>query len=382
MGSLGVILALLLAACTATESPPDVPEQPAYTDVVELFDRGIARTCSLNGGVCHNSNNYPDLHTVSNVIATVGRECNVETPTPADIHDACEPPADHLLVAAADARIVASTITADRTRATLALDAPIAAATLAPIQVVRGTRTFDLGARIASVDGMTVTIELRTDAAKAFFDIRTYPVGPQQLHVGDPNGNGIQGALVAAMPLVTPGDPDRSYLLRRLIDESYGELMPRQCRTWDDRANQALACWIAGLAPDASNAYAPIDYTTCAVDVKGLGKCETSDLTGYARIAQIFTRSCAGTGCHINEDAPAGKLDLGDAAYGALVEVRSSAVAMPRVTPGDPDASYLWCKIAGSCAARIGARMPLDAPPLSDDDLAAIRAWIEAGAPR
>ena len=62
--------------------------------------------------------------------------------------------------------------------------------------------------------------------------------------------------------------------MRRLVDDQFGELMPRQCRTWDDRANAALACWIAGLAPDASNAYDAIDYAGCPVDVAGLGKCE------------------------------------------------------------------------------------------------------------
>ena len=384
MGALVLTLAAVLAACTTTPDAGEPPEAPAYRDVVELFDRGIARTCSLNGGVCHNSNNYPDLHTVSNVIATVGRECNVDTPLPADIHDSCEPPADRLVAGSTDARIVSSTITADRLRATLTLDpAPLGLAVATDITVQRGARMFELGARVVSVTGATVTLDLRTDPARQFFDISAYPVGPLQLHVGDPNGNGVQGALVAAMPLITAGDPERSYLLRRLIDASYGELMPRQCRTWDDRANRALACWIAGLAPDASNAYAPIDYAACTVVVDGLGKCETTAETGYAGVEKIFTRACAGTGCHINEAAPAGKLDLGEGrAYAQLVDVASSAGRSPRVTRGDPDASYLWCKLAGSCAERMGARMPLDAPPLSDVDLETIRTWIAAGASR
>ncbi len=45
------------------------------------------------------------------------------------------------------------------------------------------------------------------------------------------------------------------------------------CRTWNDHANQTLACWIAGLLPDGSNAYDPIDYAACAMRVTGLGKC-------------------------------------------------------------------------------------------------------------
>jgi hypothetical protein len=56
---------------------------------------------------------------------------------------------------------------------------------------------------------------------------------------------------------------------------------------------------------------------------------------------------------------------------------------MRLVTPGDPDASYLWLKITGD-ERIVGAPMPLD--PLSgerrltDAELADIQAWIEAGA--
>jgi hypothetical protein len=39
--------------------------------------------------------------------------------------------------------------------------------------------------------------------------------------------------------------------------------------------DEALACWLAGLTADASNAYDPIDYDACTIDVSGLGKCES-----------------------------------------------------------------------------------------------------------
>jgi hypothetical protein len=147
--------------------------------------------------------------------------------------------------------------------------------------VKRGETVFDVGeygAAVMAVQGAEVTLDLRSGfgewTARRFFDVRVYPPGPLHVHVGDPNNNGIQGALAQPMPLVSAGDADRSFLLKRLIDPAYGELMPRQCRTWQDEANLALACWIAGLSPDASNAYAPIDYETCTQVVAGLGKCE------------------------------------------------------------------------------------------------------------
>jgi hypothetical protein len=288
-----VLIALLAIGCGIEPVSERPTVDPEYLDVVSLFDRAIAPTCSLNNGVCHNSNNYPDLHTPAAIVATLGEPCNVEIEDPTQVHDACEPAADHLVIASIglDARIVRArlldselgTNANNLTQITLTLDPPPTALTPGPSDTVikRGDVTFDVGeygAKVKSVEGSDVTLDLDSAygewSAKRFFDIRVYPPGPLTLHVGDPNGNGVQGALVMAMPLVTAGDPDHSFMLKRLIDPAFGELMPRQCRTWNDAANLALACWIAGLAPDASNAYEPIDYTACSTAVAGLGKCE------------------------------------------------------------------------------------------------------------
>jgi hypothetical protein len=53
--------------------------------------------------------------------------------------------------------------------------------------------------------------------------------------------------------------------------------------------------------------------------------------------------------------------------------------SLQRVTPGNPDASYLIQKIEGTAA--VGARMPLNGPPLPADAIAVIRQWIVDGAP-
>ena len=399
------IAAVLACACSAQTD--DADPAAVYPDVVALFDQGVARTCALNNGVCHNSNNYPDLHTISNLVSTVGRPCNMATTEAAEVNDACEPAADHLVIPSAgiDARIASATLlpaemdvdVTELTQITLVLDP--APAGLAPgatdTQIHRGTIVFDIGAhgaRVDSVDGATVVLDLTARAygdwsTKVFFDIRTYPPGPLHLVVGDPNGNGIQGALGAAMPLVTAGDPMRSYVMRRLTDATYGELMPRQCRTWDDRANQALACWIAGLQVDGggavTNAYAPIDYAACGVDVRGLGKCAQIEATGFAAVEAIFARSCAGNGCHVNEDEPASGLDLTPGrAYGSLVDIGSVEVPdKQRIAAGSPDDSYLLCKVSADCGFRRGARMPLDADALSDADIDVIRMWVADGAP-
>jgi hypothetical protein len=288
-----VLIALLLVACGTEPVSDEAAITPEYSDVVSLFDRAIAPTCSLNNGVCHNSNNYPDLHTPAAIIATLDGPCNVELEDPTQVHDVCEPAADHLVIASAgiDARIVRARLldselakdAKDLTQITLTLDPAPMGLTPGAIDTIvkRGELAFSVGeygAKVSFVQGGDVTLDLTSSygewSAKRFFDVRVYPPTPLTVHVGDPNGNGVQGALVMAMPLVAAGDPSRSFMLKRLIDPAFGELMPRQCRTWNDAANLALACWINGLAPDASNAYEPIDYTACSAVVAGLGKCE------------------------------------------------------------------------------------------------------------
>ena len=92
---------------------------------------------------------------------------------------------------------------------------------------------------------------------------------------------------------------------------------------------------------------------------------------------QVLNPSCAFSGCHGDVAYP----NLSPAqAYAGLVNAPSSA-AFPQVTPGDPDASYLMTKITGGPGIK-GALMPLGAAPLSASQIALVRAWIEAGAPR
>lgn len=93
----------------------------------------------------------------------------------------------------------------------------------------------------------------------------------------------------------------------------------------------------------------------------------------------VFTPQC--TGCHAGATAPAG-LRLDEASsYAMLVNVPSTEVpAVRRVQPGNPDASYLIHKVEGRAA--VGARMPLNAPPLPQATIDVIRQWITAGAQR
>lgn len=95
--------------------------------------------------------------------------------------------------------------------------------------------------------------------------------------------------------------------------------------------------------------------------------------------ANIFAPNCATSGCHLGVGAPQGlRLDAASS-YGLLVGVASSQVSSTlRVAPGAPDNSYLIQKLEGS--ASVGARMPLNAPPIEQAFIDVIRQWIADGA--
>ncbi|MEX2124743.1 MAG: Ig-like domain-containing protein [Woeseia sp.] len=94
---------------------------------------------------------------------------------------------------------------------------------------------------------------------------------------------------------------------------------------------------------------------------------------------QVFTPTCAVSGCHTGAGAPEGlRLDEANS-FGMLVDVASSQVpSILRVAPGDPDNSYLIQKLEGT--ASVGVRMPESGPPLPQASIDVIRQWIIDGA--
>jgi hypothetical protein len=91
----------------------------------------------------------------------------------------------------------------------------------------------------------------------------------------------------------------------------------------------------------------------------------------------ILDRSCALSGCHTDSEYP--NLSAGQA-YGNIVNGLSSSPDQPLINPGDPDNSYLYLKLVNADGI-FGSRMPKSSPPLSDELIAAVREWIERGAP-
>ena len=95
--------------------------------------------------------------------------------------------------------------------------------------------------------------------------------------------------------------------------------------------------------------------------------------------ANVFTPVCVE--CHGGATAPLGlRLDE-TSSYGLLVGISSvEQPGVPRVAPGNPNASYLVQKLEGTAA--FGARMPLGREPLPQSDIDVIRQWIIDGAQR
>lgn len=93
----------------------------------------------------------------------------------------------------------------------------------------------------------------------------------------------------------------------------------------------------------------------------------------------IFSPICSG--CHTGADAPRGLLlDSVTNSYNNLVGVASSEVPeLLRVSPGNPDQSYLVEKISSNNPS-VGVRMPRGGDPLSAEQIAMVREWIEEGA--
>lgn len=166
--------------------------------------------------------------------------------------------------------------------------------------------------------------------------------------------NSLVGVLSTQLPtmnLVTPGDPDNSYLISKLEGTGLGSTMP------------------VGQSPLAQAVIAPIRQWIAELTLpQGL------EPTLDSIQQNIFTPSCATAGCHITGSPPFG-LDLSEGnAYANLVNIASGQFStLDLVEPGDPDNSYLIRKLE---AQGSGALMPLGRPPLPQDEIAIIRQWI------
>ena len=101
---------------------------------------------------------------------------------------------------------------------------------------------------------------------------------------------------------------------------------------------------------------------------------------------QVFTKSCALSGCH-DSQTHQGNLRLEDPAYANVVDVTPSNqeaidAGWKRITPNDTTTSFLYRKVTGDLPdPGFGERMPRTGRNVDDDLINIIKLWIEAGAP-
>ena len=108
-----------------------------------------------------------------------------------------------------------------------------------------------------------------------------------------------------------------------------------------------------------------------------------SETATFTRVqAEVFTPTCALSGCHLGPASLAqeGMVLSGDA-YDSIVGVRSNQnPSIFRVTAGDPANSYLWRKITPGQPI-VGDRMP-QTGSITQAQRQLVTDWIARGAPR
>lgn len=373
-------------------------EFPTYAD---LHEKVVTRTCSPNGGVCHNEKEYPDLHTPQTMLSQLDVPCNLAETDPLNLFNGCEDLGDALRFTTGNNTTFTSKVgyvamNSDDTGAVLNaviyLKDPIPNAMAMPggfesIVIERETAngmltvgaielaaSYAVGMSALQINGYA---DLPADAKTLLED---------DIQPGDPNRDGVFGADEDPYRLLLPGDPWKSYLLQRLQGNVPGSPMPLANQPLSSAEIIAMACWIEGAAePGGDLTDSAIDYDNCEY-AAAFGETPTGSGSKFSEnVMPIIGARCATAGCHGNV-APAAGLDLTPAvAYDNLMLASTQNPDVARVTPGNPTNSYLITKLNGN--GLMGLQMPLDpsnpsmSAPLSPDEIGIIRTWISYGAP-
>jgi len=122
----------------------------------------------------------------------------------------------------------------------------------------------------------------------------------------------------------------------------------------------------------------------CAGDGTGLPLANGGDpVTLSGDVQPILSSNCVFSGCHVGTSPQEGLTLSSGQTFGNVVNVASRQLpTMNRVTPNQPDNSYLVHKVQGTHLDEGGSgeRMPEGRTPLSQAEIDLIRAWIQAGA--
>lgn len=396
--------------------------QSLYYDGFSLHANVIRPTCGPINGVCHNSKEFPDLHTPANFVGAIGAPCNIQSGTPAGIFDRCERPGDRLRLGDGQADIeigyleylpgeydgdspeadspglhiyLAGKVSSDGD--SIRGDAQFFRAFVNDDGNVQDLPYFRFGSRFWILADSTYEFGDEEEGTHLFARVANY----QQRDIeallsvgvveGDANHNGTLGARVDGNPIqiMKRGRPEESYLVGRmrgvLANEPVpGSRMPLANEPLNNTEMLALYCFLEGLEDRSGpvNMQDPIDYKNCSY----ASRPEQLELLGAGvswggRIKRILEFNCGG--CHGGDTVQA-DLNLVDGdVFARVLQASAQLTALKLIEPGQPMQSYLWLKISGDPSI-VGAPMPID--PLNGDrrlsaqELADIKTWIEEGA--
>ena len=104
------------------------------------------------------------------------------------------------------------------------------------------------------------------------------------------------------------------------------------------------------------------------------------DAAAFAQVSHLLHSRCAMPGCHAGPEAVQRMRLETDQIYRSTVNVRARTDArLLRVAPGAPDQSLLYLKLLAPEQGHYrGPRMPLSMDPLTEDQIALVRQWIES----
>ncbi len=394
--------------------------QERFPTGLDLHKKVIWRTCTPNGGVCHNRKEYPDLHTPANFAQAFSAPCNVQPGEFDAVYDGCERPGDRLRyqgygLNGDDVEIgwveYIPGEAGDYGDSEPPVDAPGLHIHLAsPMGAddrsnAFGTANFvrsfvdDAGQVQQSVyAGYTTLWWLIGDDTHLYGEVREFQVEQVQellevgIVMGDANRNGVFGSHMGApVSMLEPGDPFSSYLIGRMRGEIHEEGLPvpgsrmplaNPPLTVDEML--ALFCLVEGFPEGGDGAMlsGPIDYNGCSFSMNPdqlnlLG----NGVTWESRVKLILEFNCGG--CHNEADPQGGITLLGEGVYERLLQPSTQLTDLNLIEPGDPMSSYLYLKLIGDDSIQ-GQQMPYNPltgeGSLSQAELSDIETWIFNGA--
>ena len=191
---------------------------------------------------------------------------------------------------------------------------------------------------------------------------------------------------VAGVNYINPGDPDTSYLFLKMSGRQAevggaGSTMPLSGPV-DQSLLDGIETWILAGASQSCDGGGTPQPATPTQEPATPGATPNNEPGLFCRVQdEVFTASCAFSGCHAGNKASGGlNLEAG-LSYSNLVGVNSSQVtSMLRVKAGDSGHSYLMNKLHGTAGdvGGVNTLMPLgNNNPLPQEQLDLVAAWID-----